>query len=101
MTPDEVKSMSKHKVDNFDRSYACQVSIPVCCCLAGFLPRKEEYFVPRATIDIPETLSLEYLSGILFPDYHEWRREMESEHGDKSKGAEHFFIRFYHFLCNV
>lgn len=98
MTPDEVKSMSKHKVDNFDRSYACQVSIPVCCCLAGFLPKKEEYYVPRATIEIPQTLSLEHLTAILFPDYTEWKGEIESEHGDKSKGAEHFFYEIIPFF---
>lgn len=98
LTPDEVKTMSKHKSDNFDKSYACQVSIPVCCCLAGFLPRKEEYFVPRAMIQIPQALTLEYLASILFPDYNTWRCEIESEHGDKSKGANHFFYKLLPFF---
>lgn len=59
-------------------------------CLAGFVPNKEEYWVPRATIQIPAETDINRLSNILFPDLGTWKMEQQSAEGDKSKAALHF-----------
>jgi hypothetical protein len=37
-SPNMVETISKHKAAVFLQSYLCALLIPVCVCLAGFLP---------------------------------------------------------------
>ena len=103
LSPDMVKTISKHKVEVFLQSYVCALSIPVCVCLAGFLPndKNDTYFVPRTTIGLPGNLSIDQLSNILFPMRPKWIEQHNSPNGDKSKGAKHFLFKIIPFLSET
>jgi len=103
LPPEIVKTITKHKVEVFFQSYVCELSIPVCVCLAGFLPNKpnDSYFVPRTTIGLPGNFSRDQLTNILFPNRETWISEVSSLQGDNSKGAKHFLFEVLPFLSEV
>lgn len=105
LSPDEVKSLSKHKVDIFRKSYCCEFCIPVLTTLAGFRyhNQKDQYWVPRALIGLPGNLTVDEVTNILFPKRLQWEQQFQSDHGDKdhSKGAEEFLYRILPFLATV
>jgi len=103
LAPDVVKMMTKHKVEVFIQSYICELSIPVCVCLAGFLPNKvsDKYFIPRSLIGLPGNMSVDEVTNLLFPGRLKWIEEFNSVGGDKSKGAEHFLFEVLLFLSEV
>jgi hypothetical protein len=103
LPPDVVKMMTKHKVEVFIQSYICELSIPVCVCLAGFLPNKstDRYFIPRSLIGLPSDMTTEEITNILFPERTKWITEFVSDDGDKTKGAHHFLFDVLPFLAEV
>lgn len=103
LPPEIVKTITKHKIEVFIQSYVCELSIPVCTCLAGFLPNRkgDEYFVPRSMIGTPGDMNVEQICHLLFPDYERWNNEQRSDGGDKSKGAIHFLMEVIPFLSEV
>jgi hypothetical protein len=103
LPPDIVKTITKHKIEVFIQSYVCELSIPVCTCLPGFLPNRkgDEYFVPRSLIGTPGDMTIQQISHLLFPDFARWHKEQISNDGDKSKGAIHFLTEVIPFLSEV
>lgn len=104
MAPSEVRTLTKHstKQDNFDKSYGCEVSIPVASTIAGFRPRRDEHFVPRTTISGPsEPLSMNQCTLLLFDDYLEWVADQSSPEGDKSSAASHFLMQLIPYFTQV
>lgn len=99
LTEGEVTTMTKHRDNNFTRSYRAEMCVQIACTLAGFLPKKDndEYFVPRARIALPNDLDndkdkfLELVKH-LFPHLEDWKEELESAGGDKEhyESAHHF-----------
>jgi hypothetical protein len=102
LAPADVRTLSKHtsRQDNFDRSYMCEVSIPVCTTIAGFVPGKEEYFVPRTSIKIP--CPIIDIVRVLFPNYDTWIEETDDpERGDKTVASQHFLKNVIPYLTEV
>ena len=98
LQPQEVSTLSKHSTrqDNFDKSYGCEVSIPVASTIAGFRPRIDCYFVPRTTVAVPCNCT-----RLLFPELERWILEIRSVDGDNSKGATHFIEKIIPYLTEV
>ena len=103
LEPDKVKTLTKHKMEIFQKSYMCELSIPVLIVLAGFNPNDvhDNYFVPRTRIGLPGDLTPDELARILFPSIDAWRAEVASDEGDKSKGAEELLSNVLPFLAKV
>ena len=101
---DQIKTISNHsKNDIFGKSYRSPLSIPVMTCLAGFVPDKEKYYVPRTKVNLPIGITIEDLSLILFPELTTWKREQDSDEGDKSEGARHYLYKIipYFTMCII
>ena len=103
LEPEKVKTLTKHKMEIFQKSYMCEMSTPVLTTLAGFNPINphDGYFVARTTIGLPGDLSPSELSTILFPHLARWKNEIASEGGDKSEGAHVFLTSVLPFLAEV
>ena len=103
LEPEKVKTLTKHKMEIFQKSYMCELSIPVLRALAGFNPNDshDEYFVPRTSIGLPGDFSPGELAKILFPKIETWKMEAASDDGDKSKGANEFLTSVLPFLAEV
>lgn len=100
---DEVRSLTKHNRDVFEKDYMCELSILCMNTMAGFLPKKKhgEYYVPRATISLPNSMTGEDLVKILFPMINTWRLESRSQGGDASASANSFLHSVLPYLCEV
>lgn len=92
--------MTKHRDNNFTRSYRAEMCVQIACTLAGFLPKEDDdkYFVPRAHTQLPNNLDNDKqkyneLVDHLFPVLKVWKEELESEDGDKDH-----YESAYHFL---
>jgi len=100
LTEGEVTTMTKHRDNNFSRSYRSEMCKQIACTLAGFLPKEpddDKYFVPRAHICLPNNLDddaekFHELVSFLFPSWQVWRDELSSQRGDKEhkESAAHF-----------
>lgn len=92
--------MTKHRDNNFSKSYRSEICKQIACTLAGFLPKEpddDKYFVPRARIPLPNQLGeddkkFDELVNHLFPPLQTWKDELESPRGDKDhkESAKHF-----------
>lgn len=71
--------MTKHRHGTYSESYRAEISIPVATTLAGFVPGKEEYFVPRAHLKFPEPYNHDSMTKIIFPDIVRYKNELSSE----------------------
>jgi hypothetical protein len=104
-TGEEVKFMTKHKMDIFLKDYCCPINIRVCRALAGFNPldESEKYCVPRTKIEMPGGMTVEQVTSLLFPSIHRWREELQSSMGDKvrSQSAGHFLYKILPFFAEV
>ena len=100
---DEVRSLTKHNRDVFEKEYTCEISILCMATMAGFMPKKKhgEYYVPRATISLPNSMTGEDLAKILFPRLDIWRLESGSEGGDGSGAAKAFLYSILPYLSEV
>ena len=100
---DEVRSLTKHNRDVFEKDYMFEISILCMNTMAGFMPKKKhgEYYVPRATISLPNSMTGEDLARILFPRILTWRLESESELGDASAAAKSFLYSVLPYLSEV
>ncbi len=103
LSPEDVKSLTKHKVDIFRKSYCCEFCIPVLTTIAGFIyhDKTDEYWVPRALIGYPANLDIDVLTRLIFPRIDNWRAENLSRHGDESTAARHFLGVVLPFLAHV
>eukprot|EP00557_Chaetoceros_sp_GSL56_P010975 CAMPEP_0176477780 /NCGR_PEP_ID=MMETSP0200_2-20121128/821_1 /TAXON_ID=947934 /ORGANISM="Chaetoceros sp., Strain GSL56" /LENGTH=377 /DNA_ID=CAMNT_0017873645 /DNA_START=116 /DNA_END=1250 /DNA_ORIENTATION=+ len=92
--------MTKHRDNNFTRSYRAEMCVKIASTLAGFLPDStpnDSYFVPRANLKLPNNLdndSVKFAELInhLFPPLQQWKHELASNDGDKEhqESASHF-----------
>ena len=103
LEPEKVKTLTKHKMETFQKSYMCEMLVPVLTTLAGFNPidPHDRYFVARTTIGLPGDLSPSNLSTILFPHVTRWKNEVASDDGDKSEGGDVFLTTVLPFLTEV
>lgn len=103
LNPAEIKTVTKHKQDVFDKNYMCELSIKVMTTLAGFLPLDplDKYYVPRAAVGLPGDLDPDQLATILFPKMEMWKNELDSASGDKTKGARTFIHTVLPYLSEV
>jgi hypothetical protein len=102
---EEVKFMTKHKMDIFLKDYCCPINIRVSRALAGFNPldANDKYYVPRTNIEMPGGMSVEQVTSLLFPNIHRWRDQLQSPTGDKvrAQSATHFLYKILPFLAEV
>ena len=99
LTESEVTTMTKHRDNNFSKSYRSEICKQIACTLAGFLPKEpddDKYFVPRAHIPLPNQLDedaqkFDELVNHLFPPLQKWKDELASASGDKDhkESAKH------------
>ena len=106
ISPDEAKTMTKHKVDIFLKSYCAEINTRVAYVLSGFNPldKNETYFVPRASIGLPcDDTQFPLLVELLFPQINVWKNELASNHGDKgySMAANHFLDEVIPYMTQV
>ena len=93
LTSQEVRSLTKHNRDIFEKTYMCELSIKVMKTIAGFIPdnKDDKYNVPRSSRNnMPGDITVDQATTALFPNIDEWKMEIESENGDKSGAAKEF-----------
>lgn len=95
--------MTKHRHGTYSESYRAEISIPVATTLAGFVPEKEHYFVPRAHISFPKAYNHESIIKLLFPDYVRYKTELLSEKSiaKHRKSAEKLIFEIIPWLSTV
>ena len=103
LTGQQVKSLTKHKQDVFDKDYFCELCIQVMTTIAGFIPDNENdrYFVPRSSIGLPGNVPPDDIAKLLFPDLNRWRNEYNSENGDKTNSSKEFLFSVIVYLAEV
>lgn len=110
LTEGAVTTMTKHRDNNFTRSYRAEMSVQIACTLAGFLPKEDDdqYYVPRANIPLPNNLDndkekFDALVDHLFPSIKVWKQELLSPEGDKGhyESAIHFLTQVLPWFAKV
>ena len=103
LTGQEVRTLTKHRQDVFDKDYLCELSISCMTTMAGFRPKikHDKYYVPRATIGLPNSMTGDDLAKILFPMLDLWREDQFSHHGDKTTAANNFLNSVLPYLAEV
>ena len=103
LTGAQVKTLTKHKQDVFDKDYLCELCIKVMTTIAGFLPNNDNdcYYVPRAMIGLPGDLEAGELAKLLFPNLTIWREEHQSANGDKSSSCSEFLYTVIVYFAEV
>ena len=103
LTGAQVKSLTKHKQDVFDKDYLCELCIEVMTTIAGFRPNdpNDTYYIPRAQIGMPGILEAEEIAVILFPKIGKWREQQMGINGDKSESAKEFLYSVIIYLTQV
>ena len=82
----------------------CELSILCMITMAGFRPKNndhDKYYVPRATIGLPNSMNGNDLARVLFPMIDTWREDHFSRHGDKSRAAKAFLQSVLPYLSEV
>lgn len=92
------KNSSRDKTLN--RHYVTQLPNRVLKTLAGF-PRNEKYIVPRTLLKPPDGLSWSDVVPLLFPDVKRWKKELDSNKGDKCKASFRFINEVLPFFAEV
>ena len=106
----QLGTMSKHKTEKI-AAYETELFPPVMRVMAGF-QQQSCYSVPRTRVfprdelmqhPFPNAIvpknALEAATLLIFPRIQEWRAQMCSPHGDKSKAAENFLNVTLEFLA--
>jgi hypothetical protein len=99
----QVKTLTKHKQDVFDKDYLCELCIKIMTTIAGFLPDEDhdKYYVPRAASGLPGRLTPEEIANVLFPNLASWREEYLSRNGDKSDSTKEFLYSVIVYLSEI
>jgi hypothetical protein len=102
--------MTKHRDNNFTRSFRAEMCVQIASTLAGFLPNEDDDndFVPIAHIPLRYGLDsdkekFQELVHHLFPHVTIWTEELESVDGDKDhyESARHFLSVVIPWLTKV
>lgn len=109
LSEDQVSTMSKHRDNNFQKSYRSEISAPVATTLQGFNPNVpwDTYFCPRAHVKLPEKLqnrdNFLTLMKWLWTPYERLENELnEPEKCSKRlKSAKHFIMEVIPWLTKV
>jgi hypothetical protein len=109
LTEDQVSTMSKHRDNNFQKSYRSEISAPVATTLQGFNPNVpwDTYFCPRAHVKLPEKLqnrdNFLILMKWLWKPYEQLQNELKEPHKcqKREKSATHFLHTVIPWLTKV
>ena len=96
----DVRTLTKHKTDVFEKDYMSELSIKAMTTIAGFIPNSNDtYYVPRAQISLD--VSKDTITKLLFPSIDRWKQEITSELGDNSPSANEFLNNVLPYLASV
>ena len=96
----DVRTLTKHKTDVFEKDYMSELSIKAMTTIAGFIPNSNDtYYVPRAQISLD--VSKDTITKLLFPSIDRWKQEIKSEFGDNSPSANEFLNNVLPYLASV
>jgi hypothetical protein len=101
--------MTKHRDNNFSKSYRAEMSIPVATILAGFNSKDPDdaYFVPRSEIELPNNLGdgdrFSELQNFLFPKLETWKEEFQSDGADNNYhlSGQHFLYELIPWVTKI
>jgi hypothetical protein len=101
---ESIRQLSKHTPDKLSGAYMPELPPDTMHVNAGFSMRRgfeEEYFVPRALLNLDEFGDADERTALIFGKVTEWREQAASRIGDKSKAAENFLNKTLPFLATV